>query len=363
MLAEARAAWLRAAEEFIGNPSSQHRLGQRADAALEEARENCARMLGCGAGEIVWTSGATEANNLALHHAAAQGGELWISAIEHPSVLEAARYHLPKKHRLIPVTRTGVVDLGWVASRIRQERPGMIAVMAANNETGVLQPWREALALCRENEVPFFCDATQWIGRLPAAGLGECDFVSASAHKFGGPKGAGFLKCPLRTTGLLRGGPQEHGRRAGTENVPGVLSMLAAWEAREKRLAQGEMGEKGRLRMEFARKLAEALPGSELPTGGEAHLWNTVCAMMPVTDCQNRWTVKLDKKGFAVSTGSACASGKEKTSHVFAAMGRCDADARRVLRFSSGWETSEDDWDALLQALRAVHQELDPRCD
>jgi cysteine desulfurase len=225
----AREAWIAAADRYIGNPSSPHRLGTRADAALAEARTKLAGWIGCEPCDIVWTSGATESNNAALHHAASGGdGDAWISAIEHPCVLEAARRHFSGRHRTIPVTADGVTALDWLAKQLSSGRPALVAVMAANNETGVIQPWREALAMCRGHGVPMLCDAAQWIGKLPAAGLGACDFVSGCAHKFGGPQGVGFLKVPSGFRAMIVGGPQEEGRRAGTENVAGVLSMIAA---------------------------------------------------------------------------------------------------------------------------------------
>ena len=231
----ARQAWLEATERFIGNPSSLHRVGARADAALSEAREKLAAFLGCHALDVVFTSGATESANTVFHHAArtlASDTEVWLSAIEHPCLTEAVRGYFPKRHRLIPVTREGQVDLDWLATKLKRKPPGLLAVMAVNNETGVIQPWREVLALCRMHGVPFFCDAVQALGKLPAAGLGNCDWVSGSAHKFGGPRGVGFLKCPAkgRVEPLLRGGAQEEGRRAGTENVAGVLAMLRSEE-------------------------------------------------------------------------------------------------------------------------------------
>ena len=234
----AREAWLEATERYVGNPSSPHRLGARAEAALAQAREKLAAWLGCEPLDIVWTSGATEANNAAVHSAAASGAdEIWISAIEHPCAIAATQRHFGLKHRLIPVTPNGVVDLEWLAKALKVSVPGLVAVMAANNETGVLQPWREVLALCREHGVPFFCDAAQWVGKLPASGLGECDLVSGCAHKFGGPQGVGFLKVPAKFRPLIVGGPQEEGRRAGTENVAGVLAMVAALEEREAMLS------------------------------------------------------------------------------------------------------------------------------
>src|SRR5437867_2052950 len=152
LLPEARQAWLEAADKFIGNPSSPHRVGARADAALTEARQKLAVFLGCDALDIVWTSSATESNNLVLHHYAQSldtNAEVWVSAIEHPCVLEATKHYFPRRHRFIPVNRSGIVDLEWLRKKIAKRRPGMIAVMAANNETGVLQPWRDVLSLSR----------------------------------------------------------------------------------------------------------------------------------------------------------------------------------------------------------------------
>ncbi len=361
LLPEARQAWLDASEQFIGNPSSPHRLGARADAALQNAREKLAAFLTCDPNDIVWTSGATEANNMVLHHFACDrtpAAEIWVSTIEHPCVLEATRYYVPNRFRLIPAERSGIVNLNWLAEELRRRHPGLVALMAVNNETGVLQPWREALALCREREVPFFCDAAQWIGKLPARGLGQCDFLSGCAHKFGGPKGVGFLKCAGRcpVQPLLCGGPQENGRRAGTENVPGVLSMMAALEARERLLDANKHLPRASWRKNFERAVLEKLPGAEIIGAAAERLWNTVLALMPEADCQQRWVVKLDRFGYAVSTGSACASGKEEPSHVLAAMGYQPAQAARVLRFSSGWETTESEWTALLEGLTKVQQ-------
>src|SRR4051812_20837958 len=188
----ARDAWLKAADEFPANPSSPHRLGGRAESALAQARQTLARLLGCDALDLVFTSGATESNNTVLHHAARvlpDDKEIWISSIEHPCVLAPAQHYFGARLRTIPVVREGVVDLDWMRRQLAANPPGVIAVMAANNETGVLQPWEQVLALCRENHIPFFCDAAQWVGKLPANGLGACDFVSGCAHKFSGPKG------------------------------------------------------------------------------------------------------------------------------------------------------------------------------
>ena len=351
----ARAAWLDATERLIGNPSSPHRIGARADAALDGARQKLSAWLGCDPFEIVWTSGATEANNTVVRHLAAAEGEAWVSAIEHPCVLASVRRYFPERHRLLPVRADGLVDLESLRDALSRARPAFVGLMAANNETGVLQPWREALALCRAAGTPFFCDAAQWIGKLPARGLGACDFVSGCAHKFGGPQGVGFLKCPVRTAPLLVGGKQEEGRRAGTENVAGVLAMVAALEAREALLQAGGIAARESWRDRFIRELTIALPEVRIVGADTARLWNTVSAVLPeADDCRQRWVVKLDKHGAAVSTGSACASGREETSHVLAAMGLAPEAASRVLRFSSGWETSAEDWAGLMESIRRV---------
>ena len=192
LLPEARQAWLEACELFPGNPSSPHRLGARADNVLNEAREKLASILGCHAAEIVFTSGATESNNTVLHHCARTApanGRVWVSAIEHPCVIEPGRFHFGDRVRSIPATRDGVIELDWIERELKRERPALVVVMAANNETGAIQPWREAQQLCNARGVPFFCDAVQWIGKLPSRELGTCNWVSGSAHKFGGPRG------------------------------------------------------------------------------------------------------------------------------------------------------------------------------
>ena len=375
----AKRAWLDAVENFPANPSSPHRLGQRAEAALQNARERLAAMLGCGAEEIVFTSGATESANTVL----AQFDDVMVSAIEHPCVIEAvkgsgvsdarlavedrmphagrsARLPLDKLGALnlskrLPSAATGVVALADFSER----KPQLVALMAANNETGVLQPWREALDVCRKNGVKFFCDAAQWIGKMPASGLGACDFVSGCAHKFGGPQGVGFLKCPADFPPLLRGGPQEDGRRAGTENVAGVLAMVAALEEREAAIRDGALRERSAWREHFEMELIAALPCARVLGAGVDRLWNTVSVILPETpDCRRRWVVVMDKLGFAVSTGSACASGKEKPSHVLTAMGVPPEEAARVLRFSAGWVTTREDWRALLGGVKAAAREM-----
>lgn len=355
LLPAARDAWVEAAEKLVGNPSSPHRLGQRADAALLAARETLAGILGCHPTEVIWTSGATESNNLVFHHLAATlpaRAEAWVSAIEHPCTLAAAAHHFRGRFRLLPVTPDGVLDLEAFEVRLRRRRPGLVAVMAANNETGVLQPWQEVLALCQRRRVRFFCDAAQWMGKLPARGLGQATYLSGCAHKFGGPRGVGFLKASGPLVPQILGGPQEEGRRAGTESTPAILALVAALQARERSMAGPDLARRLGWRRRFEAELPQVLPGSRVIGADVDRLWNTVAALMPEVDCRSRWVVKLDRAGCAVSTGSACASGKEKPSHVLAAMGCPPSDSGRMLRFSSGWETTAADWKSLLAALQ-----------
>ena len=363
VMREARDAWLEVTEQIGGNPSSMHQAGSRAAVALADAREKLAAFLGCHPLDIVWTSGATEANNTVMHHFAktlAPAERIFVSAIEHPCVDDSSKHYFGKRVKTIPVTHDGVTDLEWLTAELADARPGLVAVMAANNETGVIQPWREIHAMCMAYEVPFFTDAVQFIGKMPAKGLGECDYVSGAAHKFGGPRGVGFLKVPHRShvTPLMLGGKQEAGRRAGTENVPIIAAMLAALTVREKQMAHSLHLLRGVWRENFERELLRTVPGATVVGASQPRLWNTVSALMPEGDRKLQWVVKLDKAGFAVSTGSACTTGKEEPSHVLAAMGFKAAQAVRAVRFSGGWETTEADWEALVKAVAKVHGEM-----
>ncbi|MBA4146804.1 MAG: cysteine desulfurase [Verrucomicrobia bacterium] len=353
----ARAAWLDACDKFVANPASQHRLGQRAEMALEETRGSLANFLRCDPLDIVWTSGASEASNMVFHHfsrtAQVSGDEIWISAIEHPAVKQPAEFYFGKTVRFIPVNERGVISLDWLVEQLKTKKPRLVAVMAANNETGVLQPWRQISVLCREHGVPFCCDATQWLGKLPASGLGECDFVIGSAHKFGGPRGVGFLKhsAGQNASALIRGGKQQNSRRAGTENLPGILATVAALAAIENALAKDEHLARQQWRDDFETRLLASVPGARVIGANQERLWNTSMVVLPDTNCAFRWVVKLDKQGFAVSTGSACASGAELPSHVLSAMGCPAQEISNTIRISAGWDTFATDWERLLGCI------------
>ncbi|TAK99091.1 MAG: aminotransferase class V-fold PLP-dependent enzyme [Verrucomicrobia bacterium] len=207
--------------------------------------------------------------------------------------------------------------------------------------------------------MPFFTDAVQWLGKMPARGLGDCDYVSGAAHKFGGPRGVGFLKIPYKhkISSLLYGGKQERGQRAGTENVPIILAMLAALEVREKQLANGDHETRAVWKEKFEKLLLRHVHGSKVVGANTPRLWNTTSALMPEGG-QLRWVTRLDKAGFAVSTGSACTTGKEEPSHVLSAMGFKAGQVTQVLRFSSGWETTAADWEALEKGIVKVYDEV-----
>lgn len=365
----ARAAWLDAVDRFPANPSSPHRWGARAGKALDDAREQLAAWLGCGASDIVWTAGATESNNAVLQHlGTTTEGWVLMSPLEHPSMRMAVDRWLAGRCEFLPVNRSGVVEWEGLANRLKAGGVTAVISMAANNETGVIQPWRELQALCAQAGVAYVCDAAQWLGKRTGAGLGACDFVTGCAHKFGGPPGVGFLKCPPGFRPLLVGGPQEDGRRAGTENVPAILSMVAALGEREAALGgisgtgsgfEGILASKQTSRDRFIDALKSGLPGVEIVGEASERLWNTVAALMPAAaDCRRRWVVRLDRLGFAVSTGSACASGKEKPSSVLSAMGYRSDESDRMLRFSAGWETTEQDWLDLWQAVQEAARSL-----
>ncbi|HEX5177357.1 MAG TPA: cysteine desulfurase family protein, partial [Chthoniobacteraceae bacterium] len=350
--------WLEAHAQYRANPSSPHRLGARAETAIANARSRVAAALGCDSQDVVWMSGATEANNTIVRHFAVTslGAHAWVSAIEHPSVLAPVRHYFPRTHRVIPVNAAGVVELQWLEKAFKESTPAFVAVMAANNETGVLQPWKEIAALCRRFGVPYFCDAVQWIGKIDARELHTSDFVSGSAHKFGGPQGIGFLKCAASLDPLLRGGPQEEGRRAGTENVAGILAAAAALDERSSAIAAdgGLLQKKTDARDRFINELLRLLPDVRVIGIDAARLWNTVAVIMPRLRGDARWVVKLDKQGVAVSTGSACASGREEPSHVARALEIPSDQAGRILRFSGGWETTEAEWRELLDAIERI---------
>ncbi len=350
----ARDAWLRASEKHWHNPSSLYRDAGLASQQLESARERLGTLIGADAERIVFTSGATESNN-ALFASLPADALIVISAIEHPSVREAARGRNVVE---LPVNESGVVEVESLKHHIIAKRPTLVSVMAANNESGALQPWREMAALCREHGVLFHTDAAQWLGKLNAVNLGECDFITGSAHKFGGSKGCGFLVLPEEDSrlGFIRGGPQEHGRRAGTENYPAIEAMVMALETITPRLSEIEHTQ-SKLRDAFIASMRERFEPLRVISESAPRLWNTVLMVMPEHD-NLKWLTRLSRRGFSISTGSACSSGKEGSSVVVTALGASVEELKRVVRISGGWDTTTADWQALAAAFVEVFEEL-----
>lgn len=365
LAATAREAWLRAQDEAWQNPSSPYRAAAQVKIRLDAAREKFAILLGDEAGRYVFTSGATEAANMVLAWWAKTlpaDALIAVNPTEHPCVLEPAKQLFGDRIRWLKTDAAGVVDVAALKKCHLMgdtlDRVAAVVVMAANNETGVLQPWAEIAAACREAGVGYLCDASQWLGKLPAGGIGGDGFVIASAHKFGGPKGVGLLKLAPQSEGLRGqlGGGQERGHRGGTEDFPAIAAMGAALAEAEQKKVFLET-ERLAWREEFERAVAAAVPGVRVVAAGADRLWNTVSLVMPFAD-NTRWVTRLDKRGFQVSTGSACATGKGGPSHVLAALGIDADEAKRVVRVSAGWETSADDWRALAAAFGEVAAEV-----
>jgi cysteine desulfurase len=326
-----------------GNPSSVHAAGRAARRTVEDARRQVAALAGADPASVVFTSGGTEANNLALRGCGR--GRILASAIEHPSVLEAA-----DGIEAIPVDGNGVVDLDALRTMLADGKDAVVSVMLANNETGVIQPVSAVAELARAAGALFHCDAVQGAGKLSLdfRDLGA-DMITLSAHKIGGPKGAGALivdeVVPLRP--LIRGGGQERGRRSGTENVPGIAGFGVAAE-----LGAAEVEGAGRLaalRDRLESRLLEKIPTARVVAGDTARLPNTSCIALPGVPAETQ-IMALDLAGFAVSAGSACSSGKVKASHVLGAMGLADEIAGCAIRISLGTTNTEEQIGAFIAA-------------
>ena len=359
----AREAWLKASDDHWQNPSSLYREAGLTSQALEAARERLGDLLGVEPERVVFTSGATESNNTlfsGLAQCLSPEACVAISAIEHPCVREAARAWLGR-HRVleIPVNRDGVVDVEVLQNWLVSHQPALVSIMAANNESGVLQPWQELQKVCRQANVRFHTDAAQWIGKLDSTAFGVCDYITGSAHKFGGPKGVGFLVVANADEAfpLFHGGPQEQSRRAGTENYPGIEAMVTALESVVTKI--DEVTEKQTaMRDAFIEQMQSRFVGLRVISQGSPRLWNTVLMVMPRHD-NLKWLTRLSRLGFAISTGSACSSGKEGSSVVVQALGASWEELSRVVRVSGGWETTAAQWQALSKAFAEVSQSLD----
>ena len=352
----ALAAHSEALSEDWRNPSAPSSSAARVRVKLDLAREKLAACLGVSLDTISFTSGATESNNAVFSHLARASSTLarvLLSPVEHPSVRESASRYFSGRVDVLPADGSGIVDPSILGPALDATQVALVSVMAANNETGVVQSWEEIAGMCRAHGVPFHCDATQWVGKLPSGQWDVCDYLSASAHKFGGLKGVGILKAPAEFSFIV-GGEQEGGSRAGTENFPGVAAMLAALEESE---SFGETPTLEQARDAFEESLRSSIPGIEVLGENVPRLWNVSALLMPSFD-NLRWVAKLEKMGHEVSTGSACATGRGGPSHVSAAMGLSPEQARRVVRVSGSRETTPAEWSALADAFRLAHEEF-----
>jgi cysteine desulfurase len=355
---EARVA-MAAAWEFPGNPSSVHGEGRQARRLIEEARVGVAEAVGALPRNVVFTSGGTEANTLALTPRLRRGAglpvqRLLVSAIEHASVLAGGRFPA-NAVGTVGVTRSGLVDLARLRAALTGAPPALVSLMLANNETGAVQPVAEAAEIIHAEGGLLHVDAIQAFGKIPFdINSLNADLVTLSAHKIGGPKGVGALVLAEGLTGLeslLRGGGQELNRRAGTENVAGIAGFGAAARAA---LAARESDP---IRIEGLRRRLESglrqTPGAIVFSDAAPRLPNTTLFTVPGLKAETA-VIGFDLAGIAVSSGSACSSGKVQPSHVLEAMGFGPDIATGAVRLSLGWSTGDADIDRCLEAWRKL---------
>jgi len=341
------------AEQF-GNASSIHHHGQQTRAAVERARESVAELLGCRAAEVVFTSGGTEADNLALFGLVEKGDHVVTSTIEHHAVLNSAKRleEMGCEVTYVPVDGQGRVDPEDVRRALRPNTK-FISVMMANNETGVLQPVEEIGKIAAEADVYFHTDAVQAAGKVPidVERIG-CDLLSISGHKMHAPQGTGALY--VRKGTLLRplfyGGNHERSRRAGTENVPGIIGLGKAAEMAVAALAAGEMERLGALRDRIQTTLLESIEATGVNGEGAPRVPTTTNIYFDFIEGE-AMVIALDLKGLAISTGAACSSGAIEPSHVLTAIGLRPERARASLRFSLGKQNTAEDVDFALSVL------------
>ncbi|HAA92882.1 MAG TPA: hypothetical protein DCE33_10575, partial [Rhodospirillaceae bacterium] len=336
-----------AALDVTGNPSSVHAEGRKARSIVEDARHKLARLIGASAENIVFTSGATEANNLALRGSGCR--RILVSSVEHPSVLQSS-----KVVETIDVDCAGCV-VPETLERLLAENdgPALVSVMLANNETGVIQPVRELASIAHAHGSLVHCDAVQAPGRIPVdmRELGV-DMMTLSAHKIGGPKGVGALVLApgIDVEGIITGGGQERGRRGGTENISAIAGFGAAAVCADTALGNIEKVRARRDKME--RELVSRVPEAIIHGAKASRLANTSSVGVEGALAETQ-VIALDLAGFAISAGSACSSGKVTPSHVLTAMGLSQEAAASAIRVSIGTETTEDEIALFIDAWSA----------
>jgi cysteine desulfurase len=347
---------------LYGNPSSVHTEGRAARAAIEDARAKVARLVGAGPEDVIFTSGGSEANALAL---AAQAGEAWhcyLSAVEHSSVLSGGRFY-PETTTTVPVTSDGVIDLEVLAKELEKHAWGgwrpLVSLMAANNETGAIQPVANAARITHGADGLLHSDAIQAAGRIPLdiKTMGA-DMLTLSAHKMGGPKGVGALVLAegVSVEPLVKGGDQERRRRAGTENVAGIVGFGVAAELTLADL--DKMDAVARLRDALEEGVRAVAQEAVVFSAGVPRLPNTACIGVPGAKAETL-VIGLDLAGVAVSAGSACSSGKVEASHVLAAMGAAPELRQGAIRVSLGFGTKNTDIQTFLVAFSELIKRLE----
>lgn len=338
----------------FGNASSIHHHGQHARAAVERAREAVARLLGCRAAEVVFTSGGTEADNLALFGILQSGEHAITSQIEHHAVLNACK-RLEKRGVEVTYLRVdgeGLVDPQDVRRALRPNTK-LISIMMANNETGVIEPVEEIGRVAAEADVCFHTDGVQAAGKIAIdVKKISCDLLSISAHKFHGPQGIGALYVRRGTLidPLFYGGNHERQRRAGTENLPGIIGVGCAAEIALRGLQNGDMARVANMRDHLESTLLQQVDEAGVNSGAAPRVPNTSNIYFDHIEGE-AMVIALDLKGLAVSTGAACSSGAIEPSHVLTAMGLPPGRARASIRFSVGKHNSEDDIDFALSVI------------
>jgi cysteine desulfurase len=352
-----------AASELCGNPSSVHAEGREARRRVEDARGVIAAATGADLRDVIFTSGGTEANALALSSGLRRGTglpaeRLVVSAIEHASVLAGGHYKADRIESL-GVTRSGLVDLDGLRELLAAGPPALVSIMLANNETGAIQPVKESADMVHGAGGLLHVDAVQAFGKI-SFNINElnADLVSISAHKLGGPKGVGALVMASGLSGLdplLRGGGQEQGHRAGTENVMGIAGFGAAVKVAMASL-EGDMNRVGKLRDRLETGLRQTRNLLVFSENGP-RLPNTTLFSAPSLKAETA-VIGFDLAGIAVSSGSACSSGRVQPSHVLEAMGFGPELARGAVRLSLGWSTTEEEIDFALEAWRKLSSTL-----
>ena len=349
-------------ERYYGNPSSPHTPGQQAARLLWEARERIAACIGASPREIVFTSGGTESDNAAIFSAALRDRNkkhIASTAIEHHAVLKPLEF-LSKRGfeiELLPVGADGIVPPESVRRAIRPDT-ALVSVMSANNEIGTIQPIREIGEICRAAGVPFHTDAVQAVGHIPVSVKDmNADLLSASAHKFHGPRGVGFLYVRQGTEmrGLLGGG-QERGRRAGTENLPGIVGTAAALEEAVSSMEKNN-ARLAALRDKIIGGILSAVPRSSLNGDRKRRLANNINVMIEGANAE-AMILLLDEAGIAVSSGAACASGAGELSHVLTAIGLTEENARCCLRITPGEDLTEAQAEYIISSAARAAERL-----